>query len=467
MANASIGKLSVQLTANTTPFQRAMTRAGATMRRIGSAAAKVGAAIGAVGAAGLAAAAGGLAALTKQQLAAGDELGKNADRLGVSTEALAGLQHASELAGVSQEALNKSLQRLNRSLGEAMEGTGPAAEALAVLGLSAEELAKIPADQAVGQIADKLNGLNTTAERSRVAFDLFGRSGIDLFTLFQGGSAGIEAARLEADRLGLTISRMDAAGLERANDAMARLRRVFTGIGRQVAVAVAPILERLSTRLQALATDGEGVGGKVRAAFAGIIEAAATMADGVDALREGLLYLKAAYLDFAASVIEALEKVGSKTATIASGIASALSPAAGSALAGMANVANAGLSGSARLLADRAATDAQVGLGGDAFGARIRRFGQTMLAPGVYEPPTKRDQDETTAAIEELRDEIREQTDELVTTLQKIGTGAVNAQLLRLLDRLALGVSGARPAVFAGAGAINGTRGFDTSGGQL
>lgn len=463
MARASIGKLSVQLSANTAGFQRAMSRAGDTIKRVSAQAAKMGAAVAAVGAAGLAAAAGGLAALTRKGLEAGDALGKNADRLGISTEALAGLQHASELAGVSQEALGKSLQRLNRSLGEALEGTGPAKDALDALGLSAENLATLEADQAVGIIADRLNKLGSTAERSRVAFDLFGRSGIDLFTLFQGGSEGIAAAREEAERLGLVISRTDAAGIERANDAITRLRRVFSGIGQQVAVRLAPIIENLATMMQRVATDGEGIGPKVVGAFRWVIEAAATVGDGIDAIRESILYLKAAYLDFSASAVEALERVGSVGQTVAQALANRLGPNAAAAVAGLSAVANAGLAGAARaarVAADRAQAEAQAGIYGDnSYGVQIRRFGQALLAP-TQGPPTRQKQDETKEAIEDVRQEIREQTRELRDALQQLSAGSVNNHLLRLLDRIALGVTGPQPAV-TGGGVSFGTDSFD------
>jgi hypothetical protein len=451
LAKSTIGKLSVQLTANTAGFQRAMSRAGKTMARIGKQAARVGAAVGAVGAAGLAAAAGGLAALTRQGLAAGDALGKNADRLGVSTEALAGLQHGAELAGVSQEALTKSLGRFNRSLGEAMQGTGPAAEALEALGLSADDLASMGADAAVGQVADKLNELGTTAEKSRVAFDLFGRSGIDMFTLFQGGSEGIAAASEEAERLGLAISRTDAAGIERANDAMTRLRRVFSGIGMQLAVRLAPILENAATMMQKVATEGGGIGPKVTNALRAVIDYAASFADGIDALREGTRALTALWLDWKATALEAIAAVGAKLNIVAA-IANAANPAAGGAILGIGNYAQFGHE-LAREQADAAAGG--IALGSDErYGNRIRTFGRDLLYP-TQGPPTKADTDRTTEAVEENTRTLARKVDDLKNELQQLGSGSVNTQLLRLMDKLVLATSNARAPIAGGAGTAN------------
>ena len=79
----------------------------------------------------------GLGALTSKLLTLGDRIGKVSIQTGVSAEKLQAFQFAAEQSGVGAELMNKSLQKLNRNIGEAAEGTGPAAEALDVLGVSA------------------------------------------------------------------------------------------------------------------------------------------------------------------------------------------------------------------------------------------------------------------------------------------------------------------------------------------
>lgn len=448
MARTTIGKLSVQLTANTAGFQRAMGRAGKTMAAIGKQAARVGAAVAAVGAAGLAAAAGGLAALTRKGLESGDALGKNADRLGITTEALAGLQHGAELAGVSQDQLTKSLQRYNRSVGEALEGTGPAAEALADLGISAQKLDRMSADEGVALIADELNKLESTAEKSRIAFDLFGRSGIELFTLFQGGSEGLAAARAEAERLGLTISRVEASKIEAANDAMTRARRVLTGVGQQLAVKLSPIIRNLATAWERLATRSGSVGDTVGDAVNAVLGWIANFGDGIDLVRESMRGITALWLDWKATALESIAAVTDRITGVANVLA-AQNPGLQGMLDALGGGAAAALhtAGSlARVAANEAAANVTI-TGTDSYGNRIRQLGRDLAAPG-----SAAGRDEAAEAVENGAQQVTDKLDELKNELQQLGSSTVNAQLLRVMDRLVLATANARLSPAGGAG---------------
>src|SRR5690606_34764598 len=101
---------------------------------------------------------------------------KLADRLGLTTEALAGLNHAAELSGVSQESLSRSMEKMLNTIGEAAGGSKTATVALGRLGLSAEQMASMSADQQLAAIADGLNSVASPAERAAAAQDIFGRS---------------------------------------------------------------------------------------------------------------------------------------------------------------------------------------------------------------------------------------------------------------------------------------------------
>jgi len=447
---ATIGKLSAVLTANTAGFTRAMKQAGGTMARLGKQAAKVGAAVAAVGAAGVAAAAGGLAALTREGLKSTDALGKNADRLGLTTEELAAFHQALELGGAAISTGETALQRMSRRLADAQKGAGPAAKALETLGVNAAELAEKSPLEAFALIGEALARMENTAERTAAQFALFDTEGGRLFATLKGGRQGIADAADQAERLGLAISRTDAAQVEAANDAMQRLGRIFTGIGRQLAVAVAPIITKISEYLGRVATQAGGVGARVEAAISGIIGAAATLGDGIDAIREGMMSLEALWLDWQATALEALEKVGSKTAAVAGGLVSALNPAAGAAFQAMLNAAGAGLAGDARAMADEASRRARIGLTGtDSLGNRIRQFGQSITQPGTA-PPTKQSQDETVDAVEVAAEVIVAKLEEVRDELSQIGTSTVNSRLLRLIDRLVLATANARGTVISG-----------------
>src|SRR3954468_24115653 len=81
---------------------------------------------------------GSLAALVHSSMEAIDTNAKLADRLGFTTESLTGLQHAAGLAGVDSESLTGALEKMLNNLSDAATKGGPAADALAQLGLDAK-----------------------------------------------------------------------------------------------------------------------------------------------------------------------------------------------------------------------------------------------------------------------------------------------------------------------------------------
>jgi len=206
------------------------------------------------------AAAGALAAFTKMSMTSIDNLTKTADKIGTTTEALAGLQHAANLTGVRTETMNMALQRMTRRVAEAAIGTGEAKGALEELGINAQDLVKLPLDQQMEVVADAMAGVGTQADRVRLAMKLFDSEGVALVNTLGGGSAALREMTGEASALGTAISRVDAAQVEAANDAMDRARAVFQGVGNQLAIAFAPAVEYAANLLRQAALDSEDFG---------------------------------------------------------------------------------------------------------------------------------------------------------------------------------------------------------------
>ncbi|MFO1141191.1 MAG: phage tail tape measure protein [Amaricoccus sp.] len=87
--------------------------------------------------------------LVRSGLAAVDAQGKLARSLGTTVASIGVLERAGELAGVAMSGIEQTTGELTRRLGEAADGAGPAAAALARLGLSATELLALPLDERV------------------------------------------------------------------------------------------------------------------------------------------------------------------------------------------------------------------------------------------------------------------------------------------------------------------------------
>lgn len=240
-----------------------------------------------VGLATAAAAAGAAmtAALVKSGLQSVDALAKTADKLGVSTQALASLRHAAELTGVETGKFDVALQRMTRRLADAASGSGPAVDAFKALGLSASELIKLSPDQALSRIADQMNKVENQSQKVSLAFKLFDSEGVGLVNTLALGSEGLAAMAQEAELAGIALTRIDAAKVEAANDAMFRVQQQVTGLGQQLAVQFAPVIEGIAARLFGVGKEAGGMAEVAGRAFEFIIKAASKVADPIHGLR--------------------------------------------------------------------------------------------------------------------------------------------------------------------------------------
>lgn len=263
--------------------------------------------IGTVLTGGILAAGGALALLAKAGFSAGQAAAQLSDKIGVSTENLIGLQHAAKLAGVQDfdnklKGLNATLQG-TKTLEELGKGESlPAlSQSLMEAGLSIEDLRAKSPDQALGDIADAMQNMGSHADRVRLATHLFGEEGVRMAAMLKDGRSGLAAASEEAKKLGLSMSRVDAAMIEQANLAVSRLKDLFIGVGRQIAVRVAPFIEVAVNRITAFGTAGEGATGIVSAGFNLAGRAVTFVLNAVDWTINKFFVAKQAVLEFAAS----------------------------------------------------------------------------------------------------------------------------------------------------------------------
>lgn len=270
--------------------------------RLAASAAKIGFAFATAGTAAA-------AALTKMSMANIDTLAKTADKIGVTTEALGGLRHAAELTGVSTGTMDMAMQRLTRRVSEAANGTGEAKAALQELGINAVELEKIPLDKQMEVIAEKMSGVKSQSDKVRLAMKLFDSEGVALVNTLAGGSAGLQAMAKEAEELGITVSRVDAAQIELANDAVTRAKGVFTGLGNQLATNFAPLIKTVADRFRQSALDTEDFGSIGQQVVQALLKGFGKFADAIFFLKLGFAALRVPLLEIAQVVVDKIDPV--------------------------------------------------------------------------------------------------------------------------------------------------------------
>jgi hypothetical protein len=186
----------------------------------------------------------------------GDQLGKLADRIGTTTEALSGLQYAAQFAGVSTDDLTTGFKGLNKALLDARNPASDSAAAIRALGLNVQALTAMDPTRAFDEIAEAFSGFSNGAEKAAVATQLFGKQGQALIPLLNGGKEGLQAAREEAERLGLIMSSNTAQAMSDLNDNLTRLSNVSQGAYAVIAQQLVPALDTLVTTLFSASQEG-------------------------------------------------------------------------------------------------------------------------------------------------------------------------------------------------------------------
>lgn len=179
-----------------------------------------------------------------------DALAKTAVNLGITTVELEQMRFVAELSGISITEMDKALFNFNRQLGEAFDNTGPAADALAQLGLSAEELSRIPLPEAIARIAESYNKLGSAAEKAMVRFNLFGKAGNKMEVLFKQGPAAIRKYANELLYLGGITSTEGTEKAQEYNDAILRLGKAWHGFKQEAL----PILAEVGAAMASFGT---------------------------------------------------------------------------------------------------------------------------------------------------------------------------------------------------------------------
>jgi len=186
-----------------------------------------------------------LLASAKSFASMGDQLDKMSARTGVSVESFSELGYAAQLSGASMEDVETGVRNMQRTIAGAANGSESAAEALAMVGLSAQQLMALSPDQQFMVIGKRLNEIRDPAQRAAAAMELFGRSGTTLMPMMEG----LAEARAEAKRLGVVMSTEDARAAATFNDALDRMWASLRSLVVTIGGALAPFLTELAGKI--------------------------------------------------------------------------------------------------------------------------------------------------------------------------------------------------------------------------
>jgi uncharacterized membrane protein YgcG len=206
--------------------------------------------------------AGAFVAAGKAALNYADKISKVSQKIGMTTEELSGLNYAAKLSGVEMGQLQSSMGIMARKMGDSEDSF----KAFGVT-LRNTDGSMRGTNQVLMDVAERFSKMPDGVQKSQWALELFGRSGLDLIPLLNGGAAGISAMTEEARMFGVVVSQDAARGAEQFNDNITRMQQYVAGAVQNFTTGMTPALVNVSEALvnsakstEAFKTAGEVAG---------------------------------------------------------------------------------------------------------------------------------------------------------------------------------------------------------------
>jgi len=240
---AGLGKLTVDLAANISRFERSLNKAERIAQKRSAGIARTFARL--AGGIGAALAGAGFIKAVDSALDYADAIGKTSDKLGIATDSLQEYRFAADQTGVAQNALDVGIQRFTRRLGEAQEGTGVLAKVLDELniGLTDNEGKFRSTEAVLDDYADAIKNADNEQKQLLLAFKAFDTEGAAMVNTLRAGSEGLNKMRQEARDLGLIMDEELIRTAEETKDQLAILAGVLKTQLSSALIEMAPLIQ--------------------------------------------------------------------------------------------------------------------------------------------------------------------------------------------------------------------------------
>lgn len=199
-----------------------------------------------------------------------DAHGKLARNLGISVKSLTILNYVAGRAGLEQRQFENSLKILTQRVFAAADGQETYMRTFRLLGLSIRDGSGNVKDMLtlVRELADRFNGLEDGTLKAGLATELFGARNAGILTLFEGGSAQIDAYADRLESLGGVYDEDLSRKAEDFNDLLGDMRILINGITLQV---LPELLKKLNSLLTAWTTNEEKLA-QLKVVLGGVVE---------------------------------------------------------------------------------------------------------------------------------------------------------------------------------------------------
>lgn len=196
-----------------------------------------------------------------------DEMLTMSKQTGLSTDTLQEFQYMAGLVDTDLSTITGALTKLTRNMSSASKGTGSAAEAFQKLGvqITNSDGSLRDNEEVFNDVIDALGKMTNETERDATAMEIFGKSAQELNPLILAGSDAIEGFKQEAQDMGYVLDNDALNSLGGVQDSLDRFSNLTTTIKNNLAEALAPTIEDLTTKFTtwAQSVDWDTVGEKI------------------------------------------------------------------------------------------------------------------------------------------------------------------------------------------------------------
>ncbi len=214
--------------------------------------------------------------MTNSVAAAGDEIDKMSQKIGISSSAYQEWSYVFERSGASIQGMQTGMKKLSGVIADAASGSETAAEQLAAVGLSIEELDGLSQEQQFDLVVKSLQKMGSGAKRTAAASDLLGKSAVDMGAIFNMTAEETDALRQEAVDYGMVMSEDSVKASAAFQDAMTKLNGTMAGVKNQIIGNLMPGFTTLIGGFTDLIAGNEGATAAIQQGLTSILTAFTT-----------------------------------------------------------------------------------------------------------------------------------------------------------------------------------------------
>ncbi len=198
-------------------------------------------------AAGAGAALGGITALATKSAETTDRIDKMSHKIGISKQAFQEWDYIMGQNGMDVEKLQVGIKTLVSQMDAAEGGSKKATEAFGALGLTWEDgSGKLKSqEQMMNEAMMALANMENGTEKARLATELFGKAGVEMMPMLNGGAEAITELKDRSHELGLIMSDEAVNAGVVLGDTMDDVKDSFGAIFTKIGVEVMPIIQQL------------------------------------------------------------------------------------------------------------------------------------------------------------------------------------------------------------------------------